>query len=349
VSIERLLSWSLLALALPATACAVDFRAPEAEELGEASQQLAAGNLTLNDIYWTSLNGVAALNAAGAKLYSAPTGNAILRQMAPFTAVKIVIAAPDHGRYRVDHAGTLGWVLAADLTRRYRYDNTLSTVRITALARARTAMGFSYWTSNAFWPLTGATVLPTDNTGDCTAGHHAATGGTEYGADCSGFVSTIWGFPDDNPLTNPENNGFATVRYNTDNPGRWTTIPMASAAAGDAVIRYDEAPGGTRHMFLIAAREPGVLKTYECRGCDQGCMTVSRTLASLNGWHAIRRANWPLVNPPPVPGALPPNLNIPDLDLRLPDFESSPEVPSLPDFDLPDFDLAAADEPLQEL
>jgi hypothetical protein len=349
VSIKRVLSWSLLALALPAAACAVDSRAPEDEPLGEASQELATGNLVLNDIYWTSLNGVAGVNAVGARLYSAATGNAFLRQMAPFAAVKIVVAAPDHGRYRVDHAGSLGWVLAADLTRRYSYDNTLSTARINALAQARGAMGFSYWTSNAFWPPTGATILPTENRGRCLNGVHSATGGTEYGADCSGFVSTIWGFPDTNSMTNPGNNGFATSGYNTDNPGSWSTIPMASAAAGDAVVRYDDTPDGTRHIFLIAARENGNFKTYECRGCAQGCLTVSRSIAGLAGWHAIRRANFPLTNPPPVHGALPSNLIVPDLDLPLSDFEPSPESPSLPDFDLPDFDLPAADESLQEL
>lgn len=336
MSIKRLLNWSLLALALPATACAVEPGAPEEELVGEASQPLAAGNLTLNDIYWATLNGVQGVNAVGAKLYSTATSNVVLRQMAPFAAVKIVIAAPDHGRYRVDHAGTLGWVLAADLTLHQRYSNTVSAVRINALARGRTAMGFSYWTSNAFWPPTGATILPTENKGRCVGGVHSATGGTEYGADCSGFVSTMWGYPDTNSLTNPANNGYATVAYNVDAPGRWTTIPLTSATAGDAVVRYDAAAGGTRHIFMVAARDQGNLKTYECRGCTQGCLPVSRSLASLAGWHAIRRANWPLVDPPPAGGALPSDLLVPDLDLPRSDFDHLPAEALLPDFEEPD-------------
>jgi hypothetical protein len=210
-----------------------------------------------------------------------------------------VISAPNNGRYRVDHAGTLGWISGADLTLRHAYNSALSGNRINALARSRAAMGFSYWWSNARWPAAGgATTWPTNNIGDCNgvcggnpACTHVATGPTEYGADCSGFVSTIWGFPDFDSTTNPLHNGFATEAYNTDT-ANWTTVANGSARPADAMVQY--VAGGTKHMFLIstARNAVGRSNTYECRNCDFGCMTNVRDVSNGSGWHAIRRTGW---------------------------------------------------------
>ena len=146
--------------------------------------------------------------------------------MANNTAVKMVgtvaptppstTVPPTNGRYRVEHgtetgAPRWGWVDGAALTRHHPPNAGLSAVRTDALMRARSAMGFSYWWDHGQWLKSGPAITCdgagqncVPNAGRCTwnAGAtdgcpqctHAATGGTEYGADCSGFVSTIWGF-----------------------------------------------------------------------------------------------------------------------------------------------------------
>lgn len=268
--------------------------ASEGNGVVEGQRALATGTLRLNDVYTVR----ATPSFDGANMYATASASSVLRRLAPEAAVKIVIAAPSNGRYRVDHAGALGWVAGEALTLRQSYDATLSLTRIDALAGARAAMGFSYWWSNARWPASGgATTWPTSNTGACSgdcggspACVHRATGGTEYGADCSGFVSTIWGFPDFDSTTNPTNNGFATVAYNKDT-SNWSTVATADALPADALVQHNEL---TKHVFLLSTRRnaAGNATAYECRGCAFGCMMYSRNIADGSGWHAIRRAGW---------------------------------------------------------
>jgi len=122
----------------------------------------------------------------------------------------------------------------------------------------------------------------------CT--HQASPGSEEYGSDCSGLVSTIWGYPDDDPDTNPTDNGYSTKAYAQDG-ARWNTVPLSEALPGDALVRYDDA---RHHIVLIAtARDrDGTFNTYECRGCKPGCETYQLTVAENGDWHAIRRRGW---------------------------------------------------------
>lgn len=211
--------------------------------------------------------------------------------------------------YQVVHAGTWGWVRASELNAFHGSYSRLPEERRAALRLAQSAMGFSYWWSNARWRTNGPTTWPTKNLGTCsgTCGdadgcEHTPTpaGATEYGADCSGFVSTVWGFPDTDPNTNPTNNGYQTSTYASDRRDAWATVELDDALPGDAIVHYDTA-ARSGHIALVAkARDSrGYIKTYECEGCDAGCRARRRLVQDADvsesdpDWHAIRRDGWP--------------------------------------------------------
>jgi hypothetical protein len=291
-----------LVLASPACVAGVEgtddaaFEEPAADaEVDLGAHALAEGTLKLNDVYYVPKR----TGRTDAPMYTTGSSQVVVRRVPQWASVKVVIAEPSaSGRYRVDHAGTLGWMHGGDLALHHRYRSTLSLDRIDALASARKAMGFSYWWSNARWTPTGATTWPVDNRGDCKGKcgegkgctHEATGGGEEYGSDCSGLVSTVWGLDDFDPDTNPENNGYATVAFNRDSR-KWRTIPFSQVVPGDAVVRHD---AGRKHIVLIAARLPGdnAFRVYECAGCDYGCRPWRYTFEDGGPWHAIRRTGW---------------------------------------------------------
>lgn len=264
------------------------------DEVADASDQaLASGTLRLNDVYRVPKRD----DVPDVPVYTTASGDVVVRRIPQHASVKIVVAEPSlAGRYRVDHAGTLGWMLGADLALHHRYDSTLSSTRIDALARARKAMGFSYWWSNARWPQTGATTWPVDNRGKCDGicggakpcTHRATGGGEEFGSDCSGLVSAVWGFGSSD--TNEKNNGFATVAYSRDN-ARWKTVELADAKPGDAIVRHD---AQKEHIVLVATRRDSNkrFRVYECAGCEAGCRPASLTAQDGGPWHAIRKTGW---------------------------------------------------------
>ncbi len=264
-----------------------------ADPAGSASA-LVEGDQTVNAVLRTTI----LPPSLGAPMYQWAAGDApILRDIPPFAVVTVAASSPRNGFYQVVHAGTWGWIPGAALTLWHEPQAGLTDERSSALALARTGLGFSYWWSNAHWDRAGATIFPADNIGECTGvcGNctHLPTGPVEYGADCSGFVSTVWGYPDQDPATNPANNGFATRAYSVDRAGRWATVALADAIPGDAVVQYDPVDR-TGHIFLVAGARNGrgTVVTYECMGCRQGCRAHARPLVDLADWHAIRRAGW---------------------------------------------------------
>jgi hypothetical protein len=219
----------------------------------------------------------------------------VLRVLPEEAVVRVGNPTPKQGFYQVIHAGTWGWIYGGELTERHGPTPGLSQRRLEALRLAQSAMGFSYWWSNARWKETGPTIMPESNHGHCDGNcpkcTHSATGSEEYGADCSGFVSTIWGLPDTDPNTNPTNNGYSTKAYAKAN-NRWSTISLDEAITGDAVVRHDNQ---RQHIFLVGAAtdEMGRMATYECVGCEPGCRTRKPRESSLTQWTAIRRTGWP--------------------------------------------------------
>jgi hypothetical protein len=261
---------------------------------------LVSGNATVGSFYQTSVT----TPYTGAVMRQWGASNApILRQVAAPALVRAERAAPTNGFYQVSHAGTWGWISGQNLTLSHgALSTTLSTQRRTAIDLGRTALGFSYWWSNGRWLRGGATTWPTENIGDCngTCGGtpqctHVPTptaASTEYGADCSGFLSTVWGFPDQNPEVYTNGDGFATVTYSQPVANRWSNRTIAGSLPGDAVVRYNTT-SRSGHIVLVVTtpNSTGFFRTYECEGCSTGCRSRTRTILDSNtdGWHGIRR------------------------------------------------------------
>jgi len=220
----------------------------------------------------------------------------LLRIVPEGSVVKVANPNPENSYYQVIHAGTWGWIDGIELSKHHEPISGLSARRQDALELAQSAMGFSYWWSNARWSERGATYWPTDNTGRCEGNcpkctHRATDSNEEYGADCSGFISTIWGFWDTDPDTNPNNNGYQTSAY-VKASRWWNTIALADVITGDAVVRYDAT---RKHIFMVGDTpdSKGYIVTYECAGCAAGCTPRSRRDRSLSAWTPIRRTGWP--------------------------------------------------------
>jgi hypothetical protein len=270
-------------------ACLAESGAPyEDESVASTGQPLTQDKLSKDSALYTS--------AGEATMYQWAERTApVIRVMPEQAVVRVANPQNKNGYFQVIHAGTWGWIHRAELTQRHAPIKELSRTRVDALRLAQSAMGFSYWWSNARWVATGPTILPVRNEGDCDGNcpkcTHKATGAVEYGSDCSGFVSTVWGLPDSRPDTNPDNNGYATKAYAKANK-RWSTIELEDAITGDAVVRHDDI---RKHIFLVGAAmdEDGWIPTYECVGCEDGCRTQRRRDTSLGKWTAIRRSGWP--------------------------------------------------------
>jgi hypothetical protein len=271
----------------------------------------------------------------GTKLFSAETGAGFSLRMANFSSVKVVIANPSSGRYKVEHGTgtgtpTWGWVDGPALKLHHQPTTGLSASRTNALMRARSAMGISYWWGHGKWPKAGPTVscvganctsnagrcLPDAGSTGCPNCTHQATGGTEYGSDCSGLVSTVWGFFDYDPTTDHTgvrdpadptrwkvSPGYTTSGFMGTSPS-WTTVsncatPPANCTPGTAQCSCfgstlpADAMVTDGHIFLVGFRNAaGVVTSYECRGCNFGCNPQVRTLADgPSVWRTIRRAN----------------------------------------------------------
>lgn len=288
-----------------------DWQPPSDDAVALEAQALLSGKRTVNQVL--KLAPTAPATDVELRQWWEPTAP-LLRRIPKNGVVVLGAASPKRTGssgpewYQVAHAGTWGWIRATELVAFHKAYPNLSRQRRDALALARSAMGFSYWWSNARWKTSGPTIWPTKNVGACegTCGdadgcEHEATprGATEYGSDCSGLVSTVWGFPDSDASTNPTHNGYQTSAYATDRRNEWSTVELDDALPGDAIIKYDTQKK-TGHVALVAQARTarGQFKTYECEGCASGCRARNRSVPNANDsdvdidWHAIRRHGW---------------------------------------------------------
>ena len=232
----------------------------------------------------------------GTTLYEWAAENApIIRMLPDLCVVTVANINPKNGYYQVVHAGTWGWIHGSELRKHHDTVEGLSPRRREALALAQSAMGFSYWWGHGRWVASGPTAFPVENVGECDGScpkcEHWATGPEEYGADCSGFMSTIWGFWDTDPES--AHDGFRTARFAKPHK-KLRRIPIEEALTGDAVMYYDEAKQ-RGHIFMVGSPmdETGRLPSYECMGCEEGCRPNVRWKAKLGSWFALRRVDWP--------------------------------------------------------
>lgn len=153
-----------------------------------------------------------------------------------------------------------------------------------ALARAKSAVGYSYWWGRAKWLPEAATDATRGScVGDCPSCTHTG----DYGADCSGFVAKVWQVPPSNTDISVDSHPFATFHFVRDS-ALWSTIAPTEIRSGDAMVQYDGASG---HIFIYESHDAwGSVYAYECKGCAFGCVYNLRTVTSA--FHAIRRAGW---------------------------------------------------------
>jgi cell wall-associated NlpC family hydrolase len=145
-------------------------------------------------------------------------------------------------------------------------------------ARAKLAVGYSYYWGHGSWRDDGATI------GSCSGSCPSCTHTGQYGADCSGFVAKVWQVPSASPIT-LDAHPFSTANFYNDQV-YWKQIPRSTIAAADALVRRVGTEG---HIALFeSGTDPfGAVWLYEARGCATGVVHDLRTVDS--SYIAIRR------------------------------------------------------------
>ena len=145
-------------------------------------------------------------------------------------------------------------------------------------ARAKLAVGYSYYWGHGSWRDDGATV------GSCSGSCPSCTHSGAYGADCSGFVAKVWQVPSASPIT-LDAHPFSTDNFYNDQV-YWKQIPRSTIAPADALVRRVGSEGHIA-LFESGADPFGAVWLYEARGCATGVVHDLRTVDS--SYIAIRR------------------------------------------------------------
>lgn len=181
---------------------------------------------------------------------------------------------PTSGWYKVTYSGLTGWASGSYLT--LATSTPPTSTRDGAIARAQSAMGFSYWWGHgAFKP--GAAV------GSCSGNCPSCTHTGSYGADCSGLLAKVWVVPSSNSNMATDSHPYGTVHFNVDT-SQWKTVSRDSLLKADALVYNTDGAG---HTFLYESGDGwGSMWAYECKGCAYGCVHNLRTATTT--YHAIR-------------------------------------------------------------
>jgi uncharacterized protein YraI len=152
-----------------------------------------------------------------------------------------------------------------------------------ALARAKAAVGFSYYWGAGAWLASGAT---SSNAGSCSGSCPSCSHSGKYGADCSGLVAKAWQFG--TKALEVDSHPYSTASFVSDSAGHWSTVSRASLHKGDALV-YNS--GGHGHIVMYEKGDGwGTPTVVECRGCAYGCVYNARSFTS--SFHGIRRAGF---------------------------------------------------------
>lgn len=217
------------------------------------------------------------------------TETTILRVLPKGTVVTVLDAKEANGFLNVEALGLRGWVsvkyLEADDA-----EKTLTPSDVNgapspdnAIARAKPAIGFSYYWGGGAWLPEGPTPSTKGScTGTCPNCQHRGN----YGADCSGLVAKAWQLGDKDLADN--SHPYGTIHFMTPKSGNWGDVQRANAKKGDALVHNS---GGSGHIVLYEKGDPwGTPVVYECKGCSYGCVYNARSFGS--NYKAIRRAGF---------------------------------------------------------
>jgi cell wall-associated NlpC family hydrolase len=151
-----------------------------------------------------------------------------------------------------------------------------------AIARAKKAVGFSYYWGGGAWLAAG----PSSSTaGSCTGSCPSCSHSGKYGADCSGLVAKAWQFG--SKALEVNSHPYSTVSFNGSS-SNWSTVSRAAMKKGDALV-YNSSGHG--HIVLFEKGDAwGTPTVIECRGCSYGCVYNARSFTS--NYKGIRRSGF---------------------------------------------------------
>ncbi len=230
----------------------------------------------------------------------ASTSKSILYTMPKGSNMTVVDAAPVNGFYRVKHNGTTGYAYGEYLVLVSSPpppppvdddgeddDDTTpapSTARQQAIARAKKAMGFSYWWGHGKFAESGATA---SNKGSCSGSCPNCSHSGSFGGDCSGLAAKVWQVPSSNTSLSTDSHPYSTADFNKDT-SQWSTVSRSNMLEADAMVYRS---GGAGHIFMYGSGDGwGSMYAYECKGCSAGCVEGLRTATS--SYHGIRKNGW---------------------------------------------------------
>ena len=218
----------------------------------------------------------------------AGTSYAVLAVIPSGTVVTLLDPAPKSGFLNIEFNGTAGWasgsylvaVAVASTGGDTSVDGAASPDN--AIARAKAAVGFSYYWGGGAWLAAG----PSSSTaGSCTGSCPSCSHSGKYGADCSGLVAKAWQLGSKDLATN--SHPYSTVAFNGSSSS-WSTVARAAMKKGDALV-YNSSGHG--HMVIYEKGDAwGTPTVIECRGCSYGCVYNARSFTS--NYKSIRRSGF---------------------------------------------------------
>jgi uncharacterized protein YraI len=281
------------ATALPASmlslsGCTVGTNEPDSDELKGAPEENVAQ--TADEITGHVAVGSTLISTADVNLRTGPsTSYKILHVVPNGSKVTVVSSTPSNGFYKIKHNGVIGWSYGqyykAYSSSTGGSSGGSTSKRDAAIARAKSAMGFSYWWGHARFRPEG----PTSSTkGHCSGSCPSCSHSGSYGGDCSGLAGKVWQVPasSNSKLTN-DYHPYSTWSF-AGHSSQWYGISRSSIKKADAMV-YNS--GGAGHIFIFEKGDGwGSMYAYECKGCAYGCVHDLRTASSA--YKAIRRSGY---------------------------------------------------------
>jgi cell wall-associated NlpC family hydrolase len=224
----------------------------------------------------------------------AGTSYAILAVIPSGSIVTLLSATPSNGFLNISFNGTSGWSSATYLTEVTTTGSTGGTSGGTvdldgapspdnAIARAKKAVGFSYYWGGGAWLAAG---VSSSTRGSCSGSCPSCSHSGKYGADCSGLVAKAWQFG--TKALEVNSHPYSTASFVQDVAGKWSTVSRSSLRKGDALVYRS---GGGGHIVVYEKGDGwGTPTVIECRGCSYGCVYNARSFTS--NYHGIRRAGF---------------------------------------------------------
>lgn len=239
-------------------------------------------------------NGSSLTATAGVNLRKGPDTTYAVIEVVPSGAdVTVVDGSPQNGFYKVDYKGTVGWSSAQYYTKGSGDPNGGGgnpdpggggSAVDDAIARAKSAVGFSYWWGHGRFLPAGPGG---GKAGSCSGSCPNCSHGGSYGGDCSGLVAKVWQVPASNNDITADSHPYSTGTFVTDS-SQWKTVSRANLKKADAMV-YNS--GGEGHIFLYSSGDGwGSMYAYECKGCSYGCVAGYRTASSA--YHGIRKVGF---------------------------------------------------------